>query len=236
MFRMNSKRAKKCGSSRQDGVAAFMQELQTNGARLAFLEALPVGEDRQAPILLLHGFASNHAVNWVHPLWVKALTEAARRVIAFDLRGHGRSQKFYDPAAYHMVNMVGDACALLDGLGIARADQGQPSGLAEAMEAPSFAALEDPMLRFFRALAGATKNDLAALTACLRGSRQFLSPLDLVKIDLPALIAVGTMDEIAGNAHQLAAFLPRAEAVVFRDVIIIARSEMESIRTPCSVF
>ena len=29
----------------------------------------------------------------------KTLTEAGRRVVAFDNRGHGRSEKFHDPAA-----------------------------------------------------------------------------------------------------------------------------------------
>ena len=41
------------------------------------------------PILLIHGFSSNHAVNWVLPGWVKTLTEAGYRVVAFDHRGHG---------------------------------------------------------------------------------------------------------------------------------------------------
>jgi pimeloyl-ACP methyl ester carboxylesterase len=89
---------------------------------LAFVDEPPSGHDRGEPILLIHGFASNHAVNWYFPLWVKTLTEAGRRVIAFDNRGHGRSEKFYDPAAYAMPIMAEDARALLDHLEIAAAD------------------------------------------------------------------------------------------------------------------
>src|ERR1700752_787255 len=74
------------------------------------------------PIVLVHGFASNKEVNWVYPGWVSTLTRAGRRAIALDNRGHGASTKFYDPAAYHSSLMAEDVPALLDHLGIARAD------------------------------------------------------------------------------------------------------------------
>ena len=51
------------------------------------------------PILLIHGFASNGRVNWWDTGWVKTLVEAGRRVITFDHRGHGHSEKLYDSAA-----------------------------------------------------------------------------------------------------------------------------------------
>src|SRR5262249_31511503 len=47
---------------------------------------------------------------------------AGRRVLALDNRGHGASSKLYDPADYHTEVMAGDVRALLDHLGIARAD------------------------------------------------------------------------------------------------------------------
>jgi pimeloyl-ACP methyl ester carboxylesterase len=74
------------------------------------------------PILLIHGFASSALVNWVQPGWLQTLGEAGRRVIAIDNRGHGRSSKPHDPAAYHPARMAADAVALLDHLGIAQAD------------------------------------------------------------------------------------------------------------------
>jgi len=43
-------------------------------------------------------------------------------VIAYDNRGHGRSGKLYDPAAYGAPLMAEDGRRLLDHLGIARAD------------------------------------------------------------------------------------------------------------------
>jgi pimeloyl-ACP methyl ester carboxylesterase len=74
------------------------------------------------PTLLIHGFASSAFVNWVHPGWFQTLTNAGRRVIAIDNRGHGRSVKPHDAGAYHPSLMAGDSAALLDHLGIERAD------------------------------------------------------------------------------------------------------------------
>ena len=74
------------------------------------------------PILLIHGFGSNYAVNWESTNWLHTLTTAGRRVIAMDVRGHGSSAKLYDSAAYRPAVMAEDAARLLDHLGIARTD------------------------------------------------------------------------------------------------------------------
>jgi pimeloyl-ACP methyl ester carboxylesterase len=58
----------------------------------------------------------------VSPGWVTTLTGAGRRAIALDNRGHGASSKLYDPAAYHSAIMADDVRALLDHLGLPRAD------------------------------------------------------------------------------------------------------------------
>jgi pimeloyl-ACP methyl ester carboxylesterase len=92
------------------------------GIRLAFIDEWPPDQDRGEPILLIHGFASTHAINWVFPQWVKTLTGAGRRVISFDNRGHGRSQKFYDLAAYALPKMAEDARSILDHFQIETAD------------------------------------------------------------------------------------------------------------------
>jgi pimeloyl-ACP methyl ester carboxylesterase len=99
-----------------------MLEYHGEAARLAYIDERSLDVDLGEPILLIHGFASTHAVNWVFPQWVKTLTEAGRRVVAFDNRGHGRSQKFYDPASYSVPRMAEDARALLDHLDIEAAD------------------------------------------------------------------------------------------------------------------
>lgn len=94
-----------------------MQSFESDGVRIAYSD-----EGEGEPVLLIHGFASNVAANWRDAHWLRALTAAPRRVIAFDNRGHGRSDKIYDPSRYGAPAMAEDARRLLDHLGIARAD------------------------------------------------------------------------------------------------------------------
>ena len=94
-----------------------MNSFASDGIEIGYLD-----EGEGEPILLIHGFASNIVTNWVDPGWVHTLVAAGRRVIAYDNRGHGRSGKLYDPAAYGAPLMAEDGRRLLDHLGIARAD------------------------------------------------------------------------------------------------------------------
>jgi pimeloyl-ACP methyl ester carboxylesterase len=90
-----------------------------DGFDLAYLDAPPVMGHGE-PILLIHGFASTILYNWVSSGWVKTLTDAGYRVIAFDHRGHGQSSKSYDPSDYTPRKMAGDAAALLAHLEVTR--------------------------------------------------------------------------------------------------------------------
>jgi pimeloyl-ACP methyl ester carboxylesterase len=98
-----------------------MQFFNSGGARIAYIDVPPQAGSAD-PVLLIHGFASNHAVNWVDTLWVTTLTRAGYRVIALDNRGHGHSEKLHRPEDYDSSIMAGDARRLLDHLGIERAD------------------------------------------------------------------------------------------------------------------
>jgi pimeloyl-ACP methyl ester carboxylesterase len=226
-----------------------MRSFSRDGVDIAFFDQ---GEGE--PIVLVHGFASNKEVNWVATGWVSTLTRAGRRVIALDNRGHGASTKLYDPAAYHTSVMADDIRALIDHLGLLRADvmgysmgarntaflavaspdhvraavlggiganlierAGLSEAIAEALEAPSRAAVTDPTGHMFRAFAEQTKSDLRALAACLRGSRQPLLKSDLARITVPVLVATGTKDMVAGSAADLAALVPGAEALAIPD-------------------
>lgn len=223
-----------------------MPRFAHDDVEIAFLD-----EGEGEPIVLIHGFASNKEVNWVYPGWVTTLRRAGRRVIALDNRGHGESSKLYDPAAYHSAIMAEDARALLDHLGLGRADVmgysmgarntaflavehpecvrsavfgglgvgliegvGDPERIARALEAPSLAEVSDPTGHMFRAFAEKTRSDLRSLAACIRGARQTLSPGDVSRIDVPVLVAVGSIDTVAGSPDALAALIPDAQALV----------------------
>jgi pimeloyl-ACP methyl ester carboxylesterase len=53
---------------------------------------------------------------------LNTLVQAGHRVITFDHRGHGQSEKLYDSALYPAAEMAEDAARLLDYLGIGQAD------------------------------------------------------------------------------------------------------------------
>jgi pimeloyl-ACP methyl ester carboxylesterase len=98
----------------------------TEGAMPSFhhgaVEIAYLDEGEGDPIVLVHGFASSKNVNWVYPGWVSELRKDGRRVIALDNRGHGESAKLYDSAQYDIATMASDVIALMDHLGIPRAD------------------------------------------------------------------------------------------------------------------
>ena len=82
-------------------------------------------------------------MNWVGPRWVDTLSDAGRRVIAFDNRGHGQSEKLYAPADYHLDLMTRDAANLLAHLSVERADV---MGYSMGARIASFLAVAEPRL------------------------------------------------------------------------------------------
>jgi pimeloyl-ACP methyl ester carboxylesterase len=104
--------------------------------------------------------------------------------------------------------------AILGGIGIGLIEGGGPGeNVAAALEAPSLEQVTDPVGRTFRAFADQTRSDRRALAACLRGSRRLMTRDEAAAIKVPALIAVGTTDEIAGSAQALGEIIPGAEVL-----------------------
>lgn len=97
-----------------------MLNFLSEGIRLAYIDENFEGT-RSRPVLLIHGFASNLDINWIATGWVKELMVAGYRVLALDNRGHGKSDKLYDPALYSTELMAKDAYNLLDHLKIEQA-------------------------------------------------------------------------------------------------------------------
>ena len=95
------------------GASAEDRYFDSNGVRIRYLE-----RGAGAPVVLVHGFTGSIERSWID---TGVLPDLARdhRVIAFDLRGHGKSGKPHDPGAYNEIGQ--DLIRLLDHLGIARA-------------------------------------------------------------------------------------------------------------------
>jgi pimeloyl-ACP methyl ester carboxylesterase len=88
--------------------------LEANGVRLHYVQA-----GQGPPVVLVHGLAFNHAAEWMLPRVFQRLSKRYR-VIALDNRGHGKSDKLYDPSQYGL-ELVDDVVRLMDHLGIEKA-------------------------------------------------------------------------------------------------------------------
>ena len=97
--------------------------------------------------------------------------------------------------AMGMINGVPGSEAIADGL-----STDDPEGLS------------DPQAIAFRAFADQTKSDRHALAACIRESRSQISADRIQEITQPALVAVGTTDDIAGSLEEFVALLKNGEA------------------------
>jgi len=91
-----------------------MAYFDSNGVQIYFEE-----HGKGEPVVLVHGFASRAEHNWGAMNWFTTLG-AHYRVIALDCRGHGKSGKPHDPAAYGGETMGDDVIRLMDHLGIKR--------------------------------------------------------------------------------------------------------------------
>ena len=99
-----------------------MQEFSSDGVRLAYLDFAPerAGPRRADPAHPWFRLQSRRQLA-VSPMGEDA-DQGRARTIVFDNRGHGRSEKLYDPAQYTPWIMARDAANLLDHLDIERAD------------------------------------------------------------------------------------------------------------------
>ncbi len=189
-----------------------MQKFNSAGVEIAFDD-----EGEGAPILLIHGFASNGRVNWVATGWLRTLRDKGYRVIMVDNRGHGESEKLYRPEDYSAAIMADDARRLLDHLDIKQAAvMGYSMGARIAafltMQYPGhvscavFAGLAERMIT---GVGGANEIAAGLEAASLDdvtdpGARTFRVFADQTKSDLKALAACMRSSRVRIKAEDLA--------------------------------
>ena len=214
-----------------------MQHFNSSGIGLAFIDE-GAGEATEPPVLLIHGFASNVAANWVDPGWVRTLRRAGHRVIGLDNRGHGQSEKLYDEAAYTPRLMAEDARALLDHLGIERA---HVMGYSMGARVTAFLALAHPArvrsavfgglgANMVRGLAGARPIAKAMLQPRIEdvtnaAARTFRAFADATHSDLRAMAAC-----VVGSREAMPAELVAQIAVP----VLVAVGELDVIGGPAA--
>jgi pimeloyl-ACP methyl ester carboxylesterase len=189
------------------------------------------------PVLLLHGFASSHRGGWVASGVVDALVDAGRQPIAWDARGHGRSDKPHDPTAYDDDAMVRDAVELLDVLGVDGVDLvGYSMG---AMAAVRIAARES---RVRSVVLGGVGGDCTpprkpgrlaeAMLAEDRASishpvaRAFRRFADLTKADRHALAAIDRSSSLRSAVDFEAVRMPALVVVGDKDTLVREPSDL----------
>ena len=174
-----------------------MQTFNSDGVEIAYLD-----EGSGDAVLLIHGFASNVATNWVDTGWVQTLTQAGYRVVAYDNRGHGaaRSSTASRTTARRSWPRMRAGCSITSG-SIARTSSATRWARASRRSSPSahparvrslvFGGLGLNMVRgvagtgpIARALEAASIDDVTNATA-----RTFRAFAEQTKSDLKALAA-----------------------------------------------
>ncbi|MHC5307380.1 alpha/beta fold hydrolase [Bartonella sp. LJL80] len=104
---------------------------------------------------------------------------------------------------------------IFGGLGIGMVTgAGNWEPVAEALLADDIASITNARGLMFRKFADRTNSDREALAACVITSKKELTAAEVHSIKQPALVAVGSLDEIAGEAEPLTALLPHGETLV----------------------
>ncbi|MFG1926592.1 alpha/beta fold hydrolase [Cryptosporangium sp. NPDC048952] len=127
------------------------------------------------PVVLLHEFGLNHALNWIATGVVDAVIRTGRPVIALDARGHGDSDKPRDPARYGERTMARDLVALIDEM---KADAVDVVGYGMGSVVALLAAVQDVRVR--RVVAGgvgASVVEIGGVDTRARDPRMLLAAL-----------------------------------------------------------
>jgi pimeloyl-ACP methyl ester carboxylesterase len=86
----------------------------------------PASPSALRPILLLHGFASSARLNWEDSGWIRALTDAGRKVVTLDLPGHGSSTAPEEMDSYSPSRIRADLLQILLDAHVHPLADGQP--------------------------------------------------------------------------------------------------------------
>ena len=196
-----------------------MQIFFSGGVRIAFTDEGPnegTSEGKAEPVLLIHGFASSVRYNWRETGWIAFLVRNGFRVVAMDSRGHGDSDKLYDPSDYGAAPMAEDARRLLDHLRLARADV---MGYSMGARISAFLALAHPERVRSAVLAGLAGN----MVRPVAGTGPIAHALEAESIDAVTNATARTFrafaDRTGGDLKALAACIRGSREPLTREMV-----------------
>ncbi|MGZ5079489.1 MAG: alpha/beta fold hydrolase [Usitatibacter sp.] len=209
------------------------QYFDSNGVRIRYIEDGKTGD----PVILVHDFASRIEDQWIKTGVMPTLATQFR-VVAFDARGHGKSDKPHDPKQYG-AEMGLDVIRLMDHLGIQRA---HIVGYAMGANIVAQLVTTHPERFITMTLGGATGRrnwtaeddrraeaeaaeiesaerlagqDPKALAAVRRSNRdQVVTDEQMAAVKVPTLGIVGTKDPNMGDFVRLKPLMPRLVRMV----------------------
>lgn len=175
----------------------------SDGVRIHYTD-----EGAGPPVVLIHGYTASGDMNWRIPGVINGLVKDYR-VITIDNRGHGRSDKPTDAAAYG-ANMAADVVRLLDHLQIDKAhlagySMGGMISLKLCATAPDRVRSAviggmgwlQPGPIIEQRLPDAEDEGKAALRACARAFPQLgITREELLAIKTPLIVVVGSNDDL----------------------------------------
>jgi pimeloyl-ACP methyl ester carboxylesterase len=209
----------------------------SDGVRIRYVEQ---GEGE--PVILVHGYTGS-AESWVTSGFLADLARD-HRVIALDLRGHGRSGKPHDPARYGQA-MCLDVIRLMDHLGLSQAHivgysqgarilgylltthpgrirsatlGGSPPRVGWPADEAARAEREAQAMEQRASIGEASGQDYVALAAVARSrSLQVVTEAQLQQVTVPTLGIVGSADPRMAGMNALTGLMPAMQRLVVID-------------------
>lgn len=191
------------------------KSFDSDGVEIAFIDETP-DNHAGSSILLVHGFASNIQTNWVDTGWIRTLTREGFRVVACDVRGHGRSEKLYDEALYGAPIFCADAHRLLQHLNI---KQTHVMGYSMGARISAFLAMKHPDIVQSAIFGGLGSNMVVGLPGARAIAHAFLAD-SIEDVGHPTALSFRAFAESTGSdLKALAHCILSARAKITKEMV-----------------
>jgi len=208
-----------------------MPSVESAGATISWEE---IGPADGRPVLVVHGFGSNRAANWLDAGWEATLVEAGFRAILVDLRGHGESGRPVGAEHYRPEAFLGDLVAVLDALALERVAYlgysfGARLGWDLAVAHPE--RVERLVLGGFSLASPMTDFDVDAARAFIADGTEIAHPLTAALMRMSALVPGAELARLVDVVEGIkdAALPPAGEGPVPSVPICIVVGERDAI-------
>jgi 3-oxoadipate enol-lactonase len=193
-------------------------------------------------VVLLHGLTATRRYVLMGS---RLLERAGYEVVAYDARGHGRSEPAGEPSAYGYEHLAHDLLAVLDGLGLERAilagaSMGAHTALRVALTAPERVTALGLITPAYEPAAAAATQELAGWQALAEGLRRegvegFVRAYDFSAVPERWRDTVERVIRQRLSAHEHPQAVADALEVVPRSRPFVTMAELAAVEVPAVV-